>query len=347
MKEKPATIDGRTLSHEVNEHRRKLAARRDLEGGEKPSAVMASMGLCRTSIHPWLRKARKDGLDALASRTSKGPRPRLSDRQKQQVRRWIVGKDPRQYGLDFGLWTRQIVRGLILEKFGAKVGLTCVGKLLAELDITPQKPLRRAYERDEKAVEQWKTEAYPRLKRRAKRRKADIFFSDEAGFSPEPNLGRTYGLKGHTPVVRTTGQRQKVNAISAVNAKGAFWSDVYTGNLNAGRFIVFLRKFLRGRRRNVILVVDGHPSHKAKCVAAYVRSTRGRLELYFLPPYAPDLNPDEFVWQYAKRQGAGKRPLRKNESLKTRVENDLARVKKNRALVRSFFCAKSVDYVND
>jgi transposase len=347
MKEKAVTIDGRTLSHEVNEHQRKLAVRRVLESGEKPSAVMKSMGLCRTSVYPWLRKARKNGLGALASRTSKGPKTLLSEKQKRQVRRWIVGKDPRQYGLDFGLWTRNIVRALIQEKFGLEVGLTCVGRLLAELDITPQKPLRRAYERDEKAVEQWRREDYPRLKRRAKRRKADIFFSDEAGFSSEPNLGRTYGLKGHTPIVKTTGRRQKVNAISAVNARGAFWSDVYTGNLNAGRFIVFLRKFMRGRRRNVILVVDGHPSHKAKIVAAYVRSTRGRLELHFLPPYAPDLNPDEFVWQYAKRQGAGKRPLKKNESLKSRVEADLAGVKKNKALVRSFFRAKSVAYIND
>jgi len=347
MKEKPVVIDGRTLSHEVNEHQRKLAVRRVLEGGERPSAVMRSMGLCRTSIYPWLRKALKNGPGALDARKSKGPAPRLGDRQKRQVRRWIVGRDPRQYGFDFGLWTRNLVAALIRERFGVGLGRTAVGKLLAELGITPQKPLRRAYERDEEAVRKWKAEDYPRLKRRAKRLKADIFFSDEAGFSSEPNLGRTYGLKGHTPVVRTTGQRQKVNAISAVNARGAFWSDVYTGNLNAGRFTGFLRKFMRGRRRKVFLVVDGHPGHRARCVAEYVRSTRGRLELHFLPPYAPDLNPDEFVWSYAKAQGAGKRPLKKNESLRSRVEADLAGVKRNKPLVRSFFKAKSVAYTND
>jgi len=340
-------IDGRTLSHEVNEHQRKLAVRRVLEGGEKPSEVMKSMGLCRTAIYRWLGKARKGGLAALEASVSKGPAPRLSARQRQQVRRWIVGKDPRQYGFDFGLWTRSLVRALIEERFGVRLGLTCVGKMLAELEITPQKPLRRAYERDEAAVEKWRREDYPRLKRRAKRRNADIFFGDEAGFSSEPNLGRTYGLRGCTPVVKTSGQRQKVNAISAVNARGAFWSDVYTGNLNAGRFIGFLRKFMRGRNRGVFLVVDGHPSHRAKSVAEYVRSTRGRLELHFLPPYAPDLNPDEFVWQHAKRQGAAKRPLKKNESIKRRVQEDLAGIKKNKQLVRSFFMAKSVAYTND
>jgi transposase len=347
MKNPTVRIDGRTLSHEVNEHQRKLAVRRVIEGHEKPSAVMASMGLCRTTIHPWIRTFKRDGLRALDARTSKGPNPLLDETQRRQVRRWIVGKDPRQYGLDFGLWTRRIVADLIRERFGVEMGLTCVGRLLASLDITPQKPLRRAYERDEKAVAKWKAEDYPRLKRRAKRLKADIFFLDEAGFSSEPNLGRTYGLKGRTPVVRTTGQRQKVNAISAVNARGAFWSDVYTGNLNAGRFVGFLKAFLRGRRRKVFLVVDGHPSHRAALVKAYVQGQKGRLELHFLPPYAPDLNPDEFVWHYAKRQGACKRPLKKNESLKARVANDLVAIQKNKRLVRTFFKAKNVDYIKD
>jgi len=347
MKKKTVRIDGRTLPHEVNEHQRKLAVRRVTEGREKPSEVMASMGLCRTTIYRWMRKAKKEGLRALDSRKSEGPAPLLTEKQRQQVRRWIVGKDPRQYGLDFGLWTREIVRHLIRERLGVAMCLTSVGKLLARLEITPQKPLRRAYERDEKAVAEWKAADYPRLKRRAKRRKADIFFLDEAGFSSEPNLGRTYGLKGETPVVKTTGQRQKVNAVSAVNARGAFWSDVYAGNLNASRFVGFLRAFMRGRRRNAFLVVDGHPSHKAKAVRDYVKSTCGRLELHFLPPYAPDLNPDEFVWQYAKRQGAGKKPLKKGESLRERVGNDLAGIKRNKRLVRSFFKAKSVAYTND
>ena len=117
--------------------------------------------------------------------------------------------------------------------------LTAVGRLLASLEITPQKPLRRAYERDPEAVEEWVHKTYPKLRRRAKRLGASIFFLDEAGFSSEPGLGRTYGLKGQTPVVSTTGQRQKVSAISAVNAKGAFWSKVYTGMLNASRFVGF------------------------------------------------------------------------------------------------------------
>jgi transposase len=236
---------------------------------------------------------------------------------------------------------------LIQTKFGIEIGLTAVGRLLAQLDITPQKPLRRAYERDPQQVDQWVQESYPKLRRKARKQGARIFFLDEAGFSSEPNLGRTYGLKGQTPVVQTTGQRQKVNAISAINARGEFWCQDYTGKLNATRFVEFLHDFMKGRTYKVYLVVDGHPSHKAKVVKDYVQSTKGGLELHFLPPYAPDLNPDEFVWQYVKTNGVSKKPLRQNESLRERVAEDLVALKKNKKLLRSFFIAESVAYAKD
>ena len=278
-----AKQDGRKLDHQSLETLRLLAVRRVVEDGEAPSEVMRSLGLCRTTIYPWLRAHRKKGAAALLLRKASGPPPKLNARQRQQVRRWIVGKDPRQQGLDFGLWTRRIVAHLIEQKFGIRLQLTAVGRLLASLEITPQQPLRRAYERDPKAVAHWVAKDYPRLRRRARKHGATIFFLDEAGFSSEPNLGRTYGRKGQTPVVQTSGQRQKVNAISAVSAKGGFWSQVYTGTLNAGRFVEFLKDFRRGGRGKVFLVVDGHPSHRAKVVAKYVAACRGALELHFLP----------------------------------------------------------------
>ena len=339
--------DGRKLDHATSEHLRMLAVRRVRAGGEKPSEVMRSLGLCRTAIYPWLRAYDAKGLAALAARKAAGPEPKLTERQAQQVRNWVVGKDPRQYGFDFGLWTRRIVVTLLREKFGVQMGLTAVGRLLARLEITPQRPLRRAYERDPEAIQKWLDVDYPALRRRAKQAGAKIMFLDEAGFSSEPTLGRTYGLKGQTPEVRTTGQRQKINAISAVSAKGEFWSQVYTGGLNAGRFVEFLQDFRRGRRTKVFLVVDGHPSHRAKLVGEYIQSTRGTLELHFLPGYAPDLNPDEFVWQHAKTNGISKKPLRKNESLKRRVVEDLAAIRANPRLVRSFFHAPSVAYARD
>lgn len=336
-------IDGRTLSHETSEHIRLMAVRR-VKAGEKPSVVMASYGLCRTDIYRWLRAARKGGEIALKARKAPGREPKLTAKQKQQVRRWICGKDPRQYAFDFGLWTRQIVAELIAQKFGIPLSVSSVGRLLAELEITPQKPLRRAYERDPKAVEKWVHEDYPALKKRARKRGADLFFLDEAGIRSDAPLERTWGAKGHTPIVRTSGQRQSVNAISAVTMRGGFWYSVYTGRLNAGRFVTFLRQFLRGRRRPVFLVVDRHPAHRAACVARYVQSLKGRLELHFLPGYAPDLNPDEFVWNHIRQHGTSKTPLKQNESLRTRMESDLQAIKKNPRLVHSFFHAPTVAY---
>jgi transposase len=339
-------IDGRTLDHKTLEHLRMLAVRRVIDDGQCPSQVMEDLGLCRTSIYPWLRRAKAEGVESLVESISQGPQPVLSEEERQQVKRWILGKDPRQYGFDFGLWSRRIVQQLIGERMGAELSLTSVGKLLASLDITPQKPLRRAYERDPQAVALWEKESYPKLNKRAKRLGARIFFLDEAGFQSDPVLGRTYGLKGRTPVVKTSGQRQSLNVISAVNARGQFWAVTYTGKLNAQSFVVFLGDFLRNQPGKIFLVVDGHPAHKANLVKDYIQSLKGRLELYFLPPYAPDLNPDEFVWSYMKNNGVSKKPLKKNESLQSRIDKDLNGIKANRKLVKSFFQAKSVVYAN-
>jgi transposase len=341
------TIDGRTLPHETLEHLRITAVKRVIEDGEKPSVVIKSMGLCRTSIYRWLRGFEDGGWAALAEKIAAGPEPKLTEQQRQRVKRWIVGKDPRQYGLEFGLWTRRIVADLIEEKMRVGLSLTSVGKLLAQLDITPQRPLRRAYERDPERVQEWVERKYPALRRKARQHGANIFFLDEAGFDSEPRLGRTYGLKGHTPVVTTTGQRQRVNVISAVNAQGAFWCQVYTERLNAALFGQFLEEFVASQRKPVYLVVDGHPAHTAKAIKKLIRRLEGRLELHFLPPYAPDLNPDEFVWSYMKNNGVSKKPLRQNESLKDRVHSDLAQIKANRPLVQSFFKANSVAYTTD
>jgi len=342
-----ATIDGRTLDHKTLAHLRTQAVRRIVEDGEVPSEVMKSYGLCRTTIYPWLREFKDKGWEALAESISQGREPKLTDPQRQRVKRWILGKDPRQYGFDFGLWSRRIVQQLIQEKMGVSLCLTSVGKLLASLDITPQMPLRRAYERDPKRVKHWLEEEYPKLKKRAKKLGAKIFFLDEAGFQSDPPLGRTYGLKGKTPVVTTSGQRQSINVISAVNARGEFWAATYDGKLNAESFILFLQNFMKGRTGKVFLIVDGHPSHTAKAVERYRESLGGRLEIHRLPAYAPDLNPDEFVWSHMKKNGVSKKPLKQNEALRDRVEEDLLKIKADRAMVRSFFRADSVAYASD
>jgi transposase len=168
--------DGRTLDHKTLEEIRRMAVER-VQEGEAPSAVIASYGFCRTTIYQWLRKVKYGGRgDPLRSRKGTGRPGKLPARQKRQVFRWVNGKDPRQYGFDFGLWTRQIVAALIAERFGVELSLASVGKLLAELGLTPQKPLQRAYERDPAAIEAWKRTTYPQLAARAKREGAEIYF---------------------------------------------------------------------------------------------------------------------------------------------------------------------------
>lgn len=305
---------------------------------------MRSFGLCRTTIYRWLRRSKR-GDGALRARKGTGRPRNLSPKQELQVRGWINGKDPRQYGFDFGLWTRKLVGALVVQKFGIELSVTSVGRLLWRLGISPQKPLRRAYEQDPVAVDRWTREVYPRIRRRARKLGATIYFLDEAGFRSDASLGRTWGLRGQTPVVLTSGRRQSVNAISAVTQKGAFWYATFSGRFNAARFVAFLRNFLRGRGSPVFLIVDGHPAHTANLVKQFVREQRGRLQLYFLPGYSPELNPDEFVWSYVKSKGLSKRPLARDEKLRARVEHDLAAIKRRPGLVRSFFRLPSVAYI--
>ena len=178
--------------------------------GERPSSVIASFGFNRATIYRWLKAASKPGvgLSALRSRPATG-RPRsLTPRQEQQVFRWINGCDPRQYGLDFGLWTRSLVAALIERKFHIRLGVTAVGELLAKLGVTPQKPLQRAYQRDPAAIEKWQREQFPAIARQAKASGGEVYFWDESGFRADAVHGKTWGRKGQTPVVERPGQRR-------------------------------------------------------------------------------------------------------------------------------------------
>ena len=339
--------DGRCLDHQTLEAPRLMAMER-LAEGEAASAVMASFGFCRTTIYKWQRKARgRKGLEALRSRIGSGRPRKLTAVQERKVLGWVNGKDPRQYGFDFGLWTRAMVGRLVEKKFAIHLSLASVGQLLGRLGLTPQKPLQRAYQRDPEAIAAWKSEAFPKLEARAKRSGADIWFWDESGFRADSVHGRTWGKKGQTPVVAVPGQRQTVSAASAVNAKGAFWCMTYKGGLNADLFVTMLKLLMRRRRNPLYLVLDNLPSHKAKAVRDYVEATRGKLELHFLPGYAPELNPDELVWNYMKRTGVARRPLVAGEVLQDCIDAQMKAIGENPALVRAFFRNKNVAYITD
>lgn len=340
--------DGRTHDRKTQESIRMMAVERMLEG-EEVTAVMASYGLCRTTGYKWLAKVRGRGRgkQCLVTRKGTGRKPKLTRMQKSQVFRWINGKNPMQYGFDFALWTRAIVRELILQKFKIRLSVTSVGSLLAELNLTAQKPLQRAYQRDPEAIERWQRNTFPAIAKQSKAEGAEIYFWDESGFRADAVHGKTWAVRGKTPVVNRPGQRQSISAASAVNAKGAFWFATYQGGLSGELFVELLKQLMYRCKKPLHLVIDGLPAHKKAIVKEYVASTKGRLTLHFLPGYAPDLNPDELVWSHAKRTGVARRPLRKGEKLQERVHEQLQQIGNNPQLVRSFFKHPSVAYISD
>jgi len=336
------------MDHQTLETIRLMAVERVREG-ERAAEVIEAYGFNRTTIYKWLNAAFGPGGSIKALRSTKATgRPRsLSPAQERRVFRWINGRDPRQYGLDFGLWTRNVVAELIEKKFGVHLGVSAVGELLAKLGLTPQKPLQRAYQRDPQAIERWQRETYPAIARKAKRQGAEVFFWDESGFRADTVHGKTWGVRGQTPVVQRPGQRQSISAASAVTAQGAFWFCVYEGALNGELFVELLRKMMHRRRKSVHLILDSLPAHKRSIVSEYAASTEGRLTLHFLPGYAPDLNPDELVWSHVKRTGTARRPLQKGEKLRDKIEEQLAKLQQLPSLIRSFFNAPSVAYIGD
>lgn len=340
--------DGRTLAHNTLEEMRVLAVQR-MNEGERPADVAASFGMhrswafkCRAMV-----RGRGKGLKVLRSTKGTGRPRKLTAAQEGKVFRWINGKNPMQYGFDFGLWTRQIVQELVLQRFEVDLSLASIGALLARLGLTAQKPLQRAYQRDPEAVALWQRETFPGIARLASQQGADIFFWDESGFRADTVHGKTWGARGETPVVNRPGQRQSISAASAVNSKGAFWFATYKGGLTGDLFVELLKKMMHRRKKAVHMVVDGLPAHKNAVVKRYIESTNGKLTFHFLPGYAPDLNPDELVWSHTKRTGVSRRPLRKGESLEEKVKEQLQAVGDNPQLVRSFFRHPSVSYIAD
>jgi transposase len=263
-----------------------------------------------------------------------------------QVRGWIIGKNPDQLGFDFQLWTRRIVRDLIAERFDVEFTPQGVGKLLAKLGLSPQRPLRRAYEQDADAVARWKTVEYPKIRAEAGLVGAKIFFADEASLRSDHHSGTTWAPVGRTPTVVTTGARFTVNMISAIAAKGEIHFDLFEGRMNSEGFIGFLKKLLHDIPGIIFLVVDGAGYHRSAAVQEYVKSTNGRLRLFRLPAYSPQLNPDEWVWNNVKNTQAGRKSVVRKSDLAEIARKALTRLKETPDIVVGFFGDPNLSYIN-
>lgn len=320
-----------------------MEAIRRVEEGESPEDVAQGLGINRRTIYKWLSAYHYGGEQALQAKPIMGRPPKLSGQQMQELARIVRTENPLQLKFEYALWTLAMVRELIRERFGVRLSEVSVGRIMKRLGFTPQRPMYRAWQQDAALVEHWQEKDFPALAKRAKRENALIFFADESGIRSDYHAGTTWAPKGKTPLVKSTGARFSLNMISAVNAQGHFRFMTVEGGVTARVFRDFLKRLITGVDQKIILVVDGHPTHRAKLVKRFVEQNQDSIELVFLPPYSPELNPDEFVWNHVKQRIA-KTTVEDKQSLKMTVERVMRSLQMMPHIVAGFFYAPTCRY---
>jgi transposase len=317
-----------------------------IEKGMHPEDAAEIYGAKRSTVYNWLKEYRERGPAAFMVKKAPGRTPALTPQQEAQLRATIIGQDPRQLQFDFAMWTRKMVGELMRRKFGIEMTPEGTGKLLHRLGLSPQRPLVRAYEQDPERVRAWKEEEYPKIHKAARAAGASIFFCDESGVRTDYHSGTTWAPVGQTPVVRGTGQRKSVNMISAVSAKGKFHFSFVEGNVSAANFIEYLKKLLDDIPGRIFLIVDGHGAHTAKATTEFAGKHSDRLKLFFLPPYSPELNPDEWVWKNIKHDNVGKIAARGVEEMRSGILRAVSRLESATQVVVGFFADPSLSYIS-
>jgi transposase len=337
------TNDARKLDHKTLEAIR-IRAVEQVQAGISPEEVIRTLGFSRSCIYEWLARYRAGGWHALRARPLLGRPRKITGRQMKWIYDAVTLKNPMQYKFEFALWTRAMIRTVIKERFGIQLSLASVGRLLAQLGLTCQKPLMRAFQQNPALVEKWLQDEYPKIRARAKRIGAEIFFGDEAGVRSDFHSGTTWAPKGKTPVVRVTGARFGFNMISAVSPRGQMRFMVIQGKVAAKQFCEFLRRLVFKSERPIFLILDGHPVHRSAKVKQVVASMKNKLQLFYLPPYSPELNPDEWVWNDLKNNGIGRMSISGPDDMKHKVISHLKFLQRNPILIRSFFQADTTKY---
>ena len=340
---KEPSLDGRSVDHKTLTEIRGRAVKA-VQQGESPESVAAAIGFCRAAVYKWLAMYRNGGWGALDASKRGGRRPKLDGKKLKWIYDTVTMKDPQQLKFTFALWTAKMVGELIKQRFQITLSKSSVCNLLGQLGLTPQRPVWRAYQQCPDSVQQWLKMEFPRIKKLAKKENALVFFGDEAGVRSDHHSGTTWAEKGKTPVVSSTGARFGLNIISAVSAQGEFRFMTVEGRVNANVFITFLQRLLYNSDRPIFLIVDGHSAHKAKVISDFVESQEGRLRLFFLPPYSPELNPDERVWNDLKNNCIGRQCITGPEGLKRAVISFLRFIQKLPARVKGYFNTATTRY---
>jgi transposase len=337
--------DARSLAPQAQAALRQRAVRA-VCGGMSQVAAAEAFGVTRQAVGKWMKAYRRGGNAALAARKRgpKRPRRKLMGWQAAAVSNTIRDRHPEQLKLPFFLWTSDAVRQLIQRKYGVAVSSRSVRRYLTRWGFTPQKPKRRAYERDPEAVRRWLEEEYPAIRRRAKAEKARIYWGDAMGVRSDHQAGRSYSPKGRTPTTSGTGKRFGANVLSAITNRGELAFMIFKARFTTSVFVGFLRRLVRQAGRKAFLIVDGHPVHKSAGTRKWLASQAERIEVFFLPGYSPDLNPDEMLNQDVKANAVGRRRPRNQPQMMRTVRRYLKRRRRDPEQVRRYFDEESVRY---
>lgn len=337
--------DARTLSPAVLNERRRRAVQLRL-AGMKLDEVAALAELARGTVIAAVKAYHAGGWEAVNTGRrglKKGAGCTLNERQQDTVRRLIHDNTPDQVGLPFALWSRTAVLAVIAQQFGIAMPVRTVGHYLKRWGYTPQKPLDKAYEQDPRAVKAWIEEQYPAIEKRAKAAGAEIHWGDETGLRTDDVRGRS-SPKGETPVVHTAHRRENLGLISAVTNKGTVRWMVLEKAINAGLLIEFLRRLAQDAERKVFLILDNLKVHHSPVVAAWLAAHRDRIEVFYMPSYSPELNPDELLNADLKAAVTKKAHGHHKGALKKATVSELRRLVKSPDLVRKFFQHDPVKY---
>lgn len=304
-------------------------------------------GVARGTVSRWVSSFRQGSEVALRMK-KRGRRSSemtlLKPSQCAIIVNLITDRCPDQLKMPFMLWTREAVGMLIERRFGVKMAVRSVGNYLKRWGFTPQKPLRRAYERQDRAVKIWLEETYPKIAARAKEERAEIHWGDEAGFRSDHQTGTSYSPKGQTPIVKSTGKRFRVNMISTVTNKGTLRFMLFEDSFTADVFLNFLKRLTKGSKTKIFLILDNLRVHHAKVLKPWLEENKNKIELFYLPSYSPELNPDELLNQDVKSNAVGRKRAKNLTELKNNITTYLFGTQRCPDIVKAYFLKSEVSY---
>jgi len=339
-------IDARTLKQEAQQALRDQVIRLRKQG-KKGKDVAQFLGISRQHASTIWQKYKKGGSKAVAlgmRGRRHGQKRTLTAAQEQEVQRLLIDKTPDQLKFPFALWTREAVKQLIRQRYGMEMPIRTVGEYLKRWGFTPQKPVKRAREQSPEAVERWLKTDYPKIVTLAKKEKAEIYWGDETGVQNEANRIRGYGPKGKTPVLRVSAKREHLSMISAINNEGRIRFMIYREAMTFQKLITFMTRLIRDAGRKVYLILDNLKAHHSKKVTEWLTAHKDQIAVFYLPPYSPELNPDEYLNGDLKQRVHSGIPVRTEKDLKHKTESFMRMLVRRPHRVRSYFNHPRVAY---